>query len=53
VLSVPLRRVVLAPLAVLTVAIAAGCGSSSDSTADPAAVVPARAPAYVEATIAP
>jgi hypothetical protein len=51
--SASLRRTVVAFATVLTAAIAAGCGSSNDSTADPAAIVPARAPAYVEATIAP
>ncbi|MEA2177833.1 MAG: hypothetical protein QOG77_1130, partial [Solirubrobacteraceae bacterium] len=35
-LTVQLRRAVVALSTVLTVAIAAGCGSSSDSTADPA-----------------
>ena len=47
-----LRRLALAPLAVLAVAVPAACGSSDD-VADPAAIVPARAPAYLEATIAP
>jgi hypothetical protein len=33
--------------------VAAGCGSKEETSADPAAVVPARAPVYVEATIPP
>jgi hypothetical protein len=47
------RRAPLALVAALTVAIAAGCGSGDETAADPAAVVPARAPAYVEVTVAP
>ena len=47
-----LRRCAVPVLAVLTAAVGAGCSSSAD-TADPAAVVPARAPAYLEATVAP
>jgi hypothetical protein len=51
VVTSPLRRLAVSPLAVLAVVLAAGCGSSAKSSGDPAAVVPARAPAYVEATI--
>ncbi len=40
-------------LAALLVAVVAGCGSKEETSADPAAVVPARAPVYVEATIPP
>ena len=44
------RRLLPLPLAVL--ALAAGCGGSGgDPDADPAAMVPARAPVYVEASI--
>src|SRR5689334_9574323 len=45
-----LRRPALVPLAALVAVLAAGCGSEKhDAPAtDPAAVVPARAPAYVE-----
>jgi len=54
VLTVQLRRLVPAVLAALALPVAAGCGGSSgDSSADPAAVVPARAPVYAEATIGP
>jgi hypothetical protein len=48
-----LRRVAVLALALLTVAVAAGCGSGSKGSEDPAAVVPARAAAYLEVTIDP
>ena len=46
------RRLSLPVLLLLVAAVGAGCGTSGD-TADPAAIVPARAPVYVEATVAP
>jgi hypothetical protein len=46
------RRLSLPVLAVLVAGVGAGCGTSGD-TADPAAIVPARAPVYLEATVAP
>jgi hypothetical protein len=51
--ATPTRRLGLAVLAALVVAVAAGCGAKQETSADPAAVVPARAPVYVEATIPP
>jgi hypothetical protein len=51
--ATPTRRLGLAVLAALLVAVVAGCGSKEETSADPAAVVPARAPVYVEATIPP
>src|SRR6478609_8660304 len=44
--ATPTRRLGLAVLAALVVAVAAGCGSEKETSADPAAVVPARAPVY-------
>jgi len=50
------RSLVLALLCALIAAIAAGCGSSSSGSGgdnDPAALVPATAPVYAEATLRP
>jgi hypothetical protein len=47
-----LRRILAVSLLALTALVGAACGSSDESTADPAAVAPARAPAYVEVTVA-
>src|SRR6266511_1574593 len=49
------RAVVLTLLSVLAAAFAAGCGSSSGGGGDndPAALVPASAPLYAEATVRP
>src|SRR5919197_2762030 len=49
------RAVVLTLLCLLAAAFAAGCGSSSGAGGDddPAAVVPASAPLYAEATVRP
>ena len=49
----PTRSAVLSLLAALVAAVAAGCGASKAPPSDPAGVVPARAPVYVEATIPP
>jgi hypothetical protein len=47
------RRLAISALAVLAVLLAVGCGSGATTSDDTAAVVPARAPVYVEVTIDP
>ncbi len=49
----PPRRASVVLLALVVAVLAAGCGTKKESSADPAGVVPARAPVYVEATIPP
>ena len=49
----PTRSAAVALLAALVAAVGVGCGSAKEPAADPAGVVPARAPVYVEATIPP
>jgi len=47
------RPALLSLLGALLALVVAACGSSGDEDANPAAVVPARAPLYLEATVRP